>query len=205
MTDRTKLTFHSGDWIETIDACQLAVGETEGGWRLTFEIAPKATLPEDIEGQRLTFEQAGWRYDIGVGAVVISPSAVQIDAAAFGSSKGRGPVEHDDCAPQRLSGEGPNLLFDGQIIGEITTQNRGGSKDRWQEVRLWETRGGAWIVENVGCSTREGEREFRSATVVEASDTEMEMRLAVMEWLEWSPPARELSRAMEWKFNRWVD
>jgi hypothetical protein len=38
-------------------------------------------------------------------------------------------------------------------VHEFSTQNREGSKSGWTELRLWETRAGAWIAEAVGCST----------------------------------------------------
>lgn len=73
----------------------------------------------------------------------------------------------DDFNPTRLAcSHGPDLHFDGKLLGSYSTQNKAGSKSRWTELRLWETPAGNWIAESVGCSTRENEGEIREARVI---------------------------------------
>lgn len=73
-----------------------------------------------------------------------------------------------DFRPIRLAcSHGPDLHFDGKLCGSYTTQNKAGTKQRWTELRLWETPGGNWIAESVGCSSRDGEGEIREARVIE--------------------------------------
>jgi hypothetical protein len=62
---------------------------------------------------------------------------------------------------------GPDTHFEGKILHEFSTQRKDGGKSRWTELRLWETRGGAWVTESVGCSTQGNEREIREVAVID--------------------------------------
>lgn len=74
----------------------------------------------------------------------------------------------EEFKPQRLAcSHGPDLHFSGKLCGSYSTQNRAGTKDRWTELRLWETPAGNWIAESVGMSTRGNEGEIREARVIE--------------------------------------
>lgn len=61
---------------------------------------------------------------------------------------------------------GPDLHFDGKVVGEYSTQRKDGGKSRWTELRLWETPAGNYIAEMVGCSTVGNEGEIRAARVL---------------------------------------
>jgi hypothetical protein len=99
---------------------------------------------------------------------------------------------------------GAALHFRGKLLAEYSTQNRAKSKDRWTELRLWETVGGNWVAERVGCSDMGKERDLTDAAVLGPKPTgaadEMERRLAAMELWDWSTAARALARDLGWKF-----
>ncbi len=102
---------------------------------------------------------------------------------------------------------GPDLHFDGKLLGEYTTQNRAGTKDRWTELRLWETPAGNWIAESVGCSSREREGEIRAAGVVEAAAGETygeAVREAMQIW-QWTTAAKAFARELGWDIIQRVD
>jgi len=99
-----------------------------------------------------------------------------------------------------------DLEFDGVLLGEYSTQNAAGTKDRWTEVRLWETRSKAWVVESVGCSSRGGDVNLRDARVIDtASASENEAELDVMAFLGWTIVAKAFAREMGWDVVRRVD
>ena len=127
--------------------------------------------------------------------------------------------------PIRLAcSHGPDLHFDGKLIGEYTTQRKDGGKDRWTELRLWETPAGNWIAESVGCSTRQGEGEIREARVigvlvtVEASSYDLlplvpqppwspeddPMKAEAMEAWGWTTAAKAFARELGWRVTRVV-
>lgn len=104
----------------------------------------------------------------------------------------------DDYQKVRLSAShGPDTHFEGKLVHQYSTQNRDGSKDRWTELRLWETRGGAWIAESVGCSTRGNEREIREVAVIGVPFGE-DIPLRVMEAWGWTTAAKAFAREMQW-------
>jgi hypothetical protein len=47
------------------------------------------------------------------------------------------------------------LIFDGELIADVSTQEDGKRRRRWQEVRVYRTPGAVtsrWVVELTGCS-----------------------------------------------------
>lgn len=101
---------------------------------------------------------------------------------------------------------GPDTHFEGVLIREYTTQNSAGTKDRWTELRLWETRGRQWIAESVGCSSRGGEREIRQVTVIGPGAKPNEpIQWKVMEAFGWTSAAKAFAREMGWDVVRRVE
>lgn len=99
---------------------------------------------------------------------------------------------------QRIARErGPIVRFHGR---EVATVSFGKGKPRWIEIVLWETPGGAWVVERIEASDRQGEKDFVDALVVRDADP-----IVVMDWLGWTIPARELGKSMGWKFEEFVE
>lgn len=86
----------------------------------------------------------------------------------------------------RTEGES-RLRFTGTLMGEVSTFRRG--DERWTEIRGWRTEAGRLIVQTVGRSTREGERDFVRAGVF---GTEEEM----MRKMGWSRLHARLWRRM---------
>ncbi|SDA14805.1 hypothetical protein [Sphingomonas sp. NFR15] len=124
-----------------------------------------------------------------------------------------------DYSKQRMQvNNAQDLRFDGQLIQEYSTQNRDGTKDRWTEIRLWETEGGSWIVEQVGCSKRAGESNLRDALVfeevrnefeesvsdAEAKDYQRELHEKVMTFLGWTAVAKAFAKQAGWEVVRHV-
>lgn len=112
---------------------------------------------------------------------------------------------------------GPDLRFDGKLIHQYTTQRADGGKDRWTELRLWETPAGNWVAESVGCSSRRGEGEIREARVIEVlvfrpedadrfNDCSIldDRRVAVMDHFQWTSAAKAFAREMGWSVVREV-
>jgi hypothetical protein len=97
---------------------------------------------------------------------------------------------------------GPDTHFDGKLIHSFSTQNREGSKSRWTELRLWETRGGAWVTESVGCSTHGNEREIREVAVIEDQPG---YPLLVMAAWGWTSASKAFARECGWDCIRRVD
>ena len=93
---------------------------------------------------------------------------------------------------------GPDLHFEGRLVGEYSTQNKAETKDRWQELRLWETRSGAWVAEMVARSSRHGEGDFVTADAYIPDGDYEAARSNVMETFEWSPAAKAFARTMGW-------
>lgn len=107
----------------------------------------------------------------------------------------------DEFKPIRMPvTNGPDLHFDGQVIGEYTTQNKAGTKDRWTELRLWETPTGNWIAEMVGCSSRDREGTLRTARAIykpSTLDRTGQIR-EVMQLFEWTPAAKAFAKQLGW-------
>lgn len=111
-----------------------------------------------------------------------------------------------------------DLRFEGQLLQEYTTQNRDGTKDRWTEIRLWETVGGSWVVEQVGCSKRSGESNLRDALVIEEGRSnpaefaneedqvafDAMSRMEVMDFLGWTSVAKAFAKQAGWEVVRHV-
>lgn len=100
---------------------------------------------------------------------------------------------------------GPTLHFEGRLLAEATTE-RPGKRD-WQEVEIWETRGGNWICIMVGVK---GDRshDFIKATVVEREKVagSWAHQCAVMDALEWSSLARAaVKKAFGWTLVQEVE
>lgn len=108
--------------------------------------------------------------------------------------------------PIRLAvSHGPDLHFDGKLVGEYSTQRKDGTKDRWTELRLWETPAGNWVAEMVGCSTRENEGEIREARVIDTfphfygDGTENQGWInAAMDLWRWTSAAKAFARELGW-------
>lgn len=115
---------------------------------------------------------------------------------------------------QRLSvNNAPDLKFAGRVVYEYSTQSKDQSKPRWTELRLWETEGGAWIAESLGCSTRSGESDLRDVLVIEPADTDIDAAPAlllaarinqVMNFFGWSTVAKAFARKAGWNVVREV-
>jgi hypothetical protein len=115
---------------------------------------------------------------------------------------------------------GPDLRFQGRIVHEFTTQRKDGGKDRWTELRLWETPAGNWIAENVGRSSRQGDFDIREAAVIDFNmllpgstreqaytdgewaathgEKEPERIPQVMDAFGWTTAAKAFAREMGW-------
>jgi hypothetical protein len=116
------------------------------------------------------------------------------------------PVGPDaEMIARRLSPtRGPVTKFVGRIIAEATSHKQG--KQRWQECRLWETKGGALIAELVGASDAGTERDITTLTVVEPNQDGGRDMFAVMEGFEWNTLARAMVRdQLGWKLERIVE
>lgn len=120
-----------------------------------------------------------------------------------------------DYKEQRISvTNGQDVRFKGRLLGEFTTQNKAGTKSRWTELRLWETEGGAWVAESVGCSDNEREVDLTDVAVIEPSDpekkglaamrNEQQLREAVMQHFGWTTAAKAFAREMGWEVYRRV-
>lgn len=100
----------------------------------------------------------------------------------------------------------PDVRFNGRLLHEYTTQNREGTKARWSEIRLWETKAGAWVVESVGASTLRGEATLRDVLVMEPEEADLPHDARrVMDFLGWSAVAKAFAREMKWDVVRYVD
>lgn len=105
----------------------------------------------------------------------------------------------------RLSvAHGQDIHFVGRVIAEYTTQNSGGTKNRWTELRVWQTEGGAWIAESVGASDAGREIDIVEATVIDADTPEQDKRLAVMAAFNWTTAAKAMARLHKWDVRRVV-
>lgn len=111
-----------------------------------------------------------------------------------------------DFEKKRLQpAHGPDLHFEGRLVGAYSTQNRAETKRRWTELQLWETRGGAWIAESVGRTVDEREFDIVEAAVIEAGGEEEVRRRAVMEAWGWTSAAKAFAREQGWDVVRKVD
>ncbi len=98
---------------------------------------------------------------------------------------------------------GPILRFMGKVIAEKIHGSKAHNQ-RWIELRVWETPGGAWVVEKANASDAAGERDFFAAWVIEAAVPADERPAHVMEALDWSNLARTMAKDMGWKFEEFV-
>lgn len=118
---------------------------------------------------------------------------------------------------QRLQvNNGPDVKFAGRCAYEYSTQSKAGDKPRWTELRLWETEGGAWIAESVGCSSKPGEADLRDVLVIEQTEEGLDATgerqgeiLAdwinqVMTFFGWSTVAKAFARKAGWEVVREV-
>lgn len=146
-------------------------------------------------------EQA-WEIDSAATATEIKRALGKLE-----SIRTRPQGGDDTFSAQRIGcADGPNVRFSGRARAEASTQRRDGGRDRWQEMVLWETRGGAWVLQSTGASDVEGERDIVNARVIgrpphghdEASV------MAAMEWLGWTRPARDIAKQMGWVLERVV-
>lgn len=111
-----------------------------------------------------------------------------------------------DFKPIRLQvSHGPNLHFEGKLIHSYSTQNGAGSKERWTELRLWETPAGNWIAEMVGCSSRGNEGDIREARLIRDGRAARTIGMGidavvqqVMEAFNWTTAAKAFAREMRW-------
>lgn len=141
--------------------------------------------------------------------------------------------EDEQFTRQRLrTNNAPDVHFNGRLLHEYTTQSADQAKTRWTELRLWETRGGAWVAENMACSRRPGEHDLRDVLVIErfgapirfqmpdlpehgASGFDQEMRTIlkdeaeaiqdVMAFFGWSVVAKAFAKQAGWDVVRRVD
>lgn len=117
--------------------------------------------------------------------------------------------------PQLISAnKGPEFQFYGKLLIEVTTQNRGRTKARWTELRLWETPAGAWVMESVGCSDDDGHVDITDAEAfppiggldeIQGGYRGKGREERVMDWLGWSYAAREMASKMGWDLTVRVD
>lgn len=111
---------------------------------------------------------------------------------------------------------GPDIKFVGRLVYEYSTQNKEQTKERWSELRLWETEGGAWIAEKVGCSDKQREVDLVDALVIEPTDGDLdatgelqagqlaEWRNQVMAFFGWTVVAKAFARKAGWDVVREV-
>ena len=93
--------------------------------------------------------------------------------------------EEDDMGTHTIERDNePALRFTGELIAEASSW-RADRDDRWTELRLYRTRGGRYICEQVGHTRWQGERTRHSAGVC---DTEAD----VIDWLGHGWLAKEL-------------
>ena len=111
--------------------------------------------------------------------------------------KGRDTVENYSTLKLRVT-NGRRIECQARLLAEYST-NRDGEKDRWQELRLHVTPGGAWIAELVGRSTRRGDRDLVTAKVIyrAAGMTEDEEDEAMTVW-GYSDAAYAMAKILGW-------
>ncbi|WP_334656711.1 hypothetical protein [Sphingomonas panaciterrae] len=132
-------------------------------------------------------------------------------------------AEGDEFTRQKfVVNNAPDVHFEGKRIGFYTTQSERRPKDRWTELALWETRGGAWIAEQVGRTSREGEQAIRDALVIENVDGDRKVKIdgqivtrevpsaaaareMVMQFFGWTIVAKAFAREMGWDVVRRID
>lgn len=61
-----------------------------------------------------------------------------------------------------------DLVFEGVLLADETTHEPG--KARWQEVRIYSTASGKWVVERMGRTTMPGEVDRPLVTVCDTAD-----------------------------------
>jgi hypothetical protein len=93
--------------------------------------------------------------------------------------------------------EGPTLRFHGRLLAEEMAP-------RLTAV-LWETPGGAWVAARITRSERDNAADWIEAEVIAPDEDQERRRLAVMDVLRWSLPARALAKRMKWQFDEIID
>ncbi len=106
-------------------------------------------------------------------------------------------------AVRLIAAGGQDVEFTGRVVGEYTSQNANSTKSRWNELRLWETTGGAWVAEAVRCSSVARESDLRDVAVIDADTDDLEAdKVAVMSHFGWRPEAKAFARIMGWDMTR---
>lgn len=93
---------------------------------------------------------------------------------------------------------GRRIEYQGSVVAEYSTHRDG--KQKWEEARLWETPGGAWIAERRGVSTLPGqERDIVSAKVIypEQVGVDEAQHQAMLVWT-YSDAAYALAKILGW-------
>ncbi len=98
--------------------------------------------------------------------------------------------------------KGPAVQFKGRLLAETSSKRDGA--ERWQEVEVWETHGGAYVAVLIGASEVGGENDRVTVTVVEPSADEDARRWAVMDALGWTDMARNMAKGLKWSLVREV-
>jgi hypothetical protein len=125
-------------------------------------------------------------------------------AAGEAARKGRDTMR--EFQKVRLSvAHGPDVHFEGIEMYSYSTQRADGGKSRWTDLRLWETKGGAWVAEMVGRSTQRGEFDITEATVIEAGTPLSESIQRVMTAWGWTSAAKAFARERGWDIIRRVE
>lgn len=74
-----------------------------------------------------------------------------------------------------------DITFDGTLLGEVASNQFNPGIVRWTVLALYQTRGGAYICEQIGCTDVTGEVERYSAHI--ASDTDGVLGFFGQGWL----------------------
>lgn len=107
----------------------------------------------------------------------------------------------DHTSQRIVQNRGPIIEFDGREVDGYQTRQKGAA---WTEVTLWETRGGAWIVEVANCSDQDGHVDMIDAHVLDNPDMG-ERQIEAMDAMRWSGYAREMAKRLGWSLIRRVD
>lgn len=158
-------------------------------------MTPIFPMPERLMLAIEAATAAGRQSDIGQALTVAARTIEKAVKARAGD---------DRFEPQRIvQRRGPTLLFDGALLAEYSTK-RHDDQDRWQIGEIWETRGGAYVAVLAGCSEAAGEDDHVTATIIEPGDDEQARRIAVLDALNWTIPARSMARDIGWRLEREV-
>jgi len=91
-----------------------------------------------------------------------------------------------------VQSRGPLIQFIGRVLAETTFETDAANPLR-VTLRIWQTEAGNWIGQRIRESVdHDGIRDV-DAVIVEGSGHEtMAMRLAIMDFFDWSPQARKM-------------